>query len=188
MAATRIIPMHIQKGKTLGKSLSARLNYSQNPDKTDGGELITSYACTPETADEEFLLSKREYERITGRKYRGDIIAYQVRQSFRPGEVTPEEANAIGYEFATRFTKGNHAFTVSTHIDRAHIHNHIIFNSTTLDCTRKFRNFWWSTLAVQRLSDTICLEHKLAVIRPKPYKEEAGWLTREKKRKTWRDF
>ena len=69
--------------------------------------------------------------------------------------------------------KGNHAFTVSTHIDRAHIHNHIIFNSTTLDCTRKFRNFWWSTLAVQRLSDTICLEHKLSVIRQKPYNKRA---------------
>ena len=170
MAATRIIPMHIQKGKTLAKSLSARLDYSQNPEKTDGGELITSYKCTPESADEEFLLSKKEYERITGRKYKGDIIAYQIRQSFKPGEITPEEANEIGREFAMRFTKGNHAFTVSTHIDRAHIHNHIIFNSTTLDCTRKFRNFWWSTLAVQRLSDMICIEHGLSVIKPKRHR------------------
>ena len=94
MAATRIIPMHIQKGKTLAKSLSARLDYSQNPEKTDGGELITSYKCTPESADEEFLLSKKEYERITGRMNKGDIIAYQIRQSFKPGEITPEEAKA----------------------------------------------------------------------------------------------
>lgn len=169
MAATRIIPMHIQKGTTRAKSLSDRLKYSQNPEKTDGGELVTAHACTPETAEEEFLLTKQEYERITGRVYPGEIIAYQIRQSFKPGEITPEEANKIGYETAMRFTKGRHAFTVSTHIDRAHIHNHIIFNSTTLDCTRKFRNFWWSTLAVQRLSDTVCLEHGLSVIEPKPY-------------------
>ena len=171
MAATRIIAMHIKKGATLEKSLSARLDYSQNPDKTGGGELITSYACTPETANEEFLLSKQEYERITGRNPRGNVIAYQIRQSFKPGEITPEEANRIGYETAMRFTKGNHAFTVSTHIDRAHVHNHVIFNSTDLSCTRKFRDFCRSGLALQRLSDEICLEHGLSIIRPRPFKE-----------------
>ena len=61
---------------------------------------------------------------------------------FKPGEVTPEEANRIGYELGMRFTKGKHAFIVATHTDRAHIHNHIIFNSTALDCTRKFRDFF----------------------------------------------
>ena len=65
------------------------------------------------------------------------MIAYHVRQAFVPGEVTPEEANRIGVEFAKRFTKGNHAFIVCTHIDRAHVHNHIIWNSTALDEQRK---------------------------------------------------
>lgn len=74
------------------------------------------------------------------------MIAYQVRQSFRPGEVTPEEANKIGYEFAERFLKGKHAFIVATHTDRAHIHNHIIYNSTALDGTRKFRDFTFPRL------------------------------------------
>ena len=70
-----------------------------------------------------------------------------------------------------RFTKGKHAFLVATHIDKAHIHNHIIYNSTTLDCLHKFRDFRRSGLAVQRLSDMICLEHGKSVIKPRPYKE-----------------
>ena len=70
-----------------------------------------------------------------------------------------------------RFTKGKHAFTVSTHTDKAHIHNHIIFNSTTLDCDRKFKNFFFSGLALQRLSDIICFEHGYSIIEKKPYAE-----------------
>ena len=67
--------------------------------------------------------------------------------------------------------KGKHAFIVATHTDRAHIHNHIIYNSTALDGTRKFKNFWLSSFAVQRLSDLICLEHQLSTIEYKPYRE-----------------
>ena len=77
-------------------------------------------------------------------------IAYQIRQSFKPGEITAEEANKVGYELAMRFTKGKYAFIVATHTDREHIHNHIIYNSTALDSTRKFRDFLLSGLAVQR--------------------------------------
>lgn len=91
--------------------------------------------------EEQFASSRREYLEITGRKIVGDIIAYQIRQSFKPGEITPEEANRIGYETAMRWTKGQHAFIVATHVDKAHIHNHIIYNSTALSCDRKFRNF-----------------------------------------------
>ena len=74
-----------------------------------------------------------------------DVIAYHLRQAFKPGEVTPEEANQIGRELALKLTKGNHAFVVCTHVDKHHVHNHIIINSTTLDCQKKFRNFWGST-------------------------------------------
>ena len=98
-------------------------------------------------------LMKRQYEHITGRTQAHDVIAYQIRQSFKPGEITPEEANKVGHEAAMRFTKGKHAFIVATHVDRAHIYNHIIFNSTTLNCTRKFRDFHLSGLALARLSD-----------------------------------
>ena len=158
MAATRHIPLHVNKGKTVAQCLADRTDYSQNYEKTNNGEFISSYECDPKTADEEFLLSKRQYQHKTGRDHRNNVIAYQIRQSFKPGEITPEEANRLGYELAMRFTKGNHAFTVSTHTDRAHIHNHIIFNSTTLDCSRKFKNFFFSGIALQRLSEIVCFE------------------------------
>ena len=171
MAATRLIALHKNKGKSVAACLKSRTDYAQNPEKTEQGELVSSYECSPLTADEEFMLSKRQYELATGRRQKSDVIAYQIRQSFKPGEITAEEANKVGYELAMRFTKGKYAFIVATHTDREHIHNHIIYNSTALDSTRKFRDFLLSGLAVQRLSDLICLEHQLSVIEKKPYRE-----------------
>ena len=166
-----MIALHKNKGKSVAACLKSRTDYAQNPDKTNKGELVSSYECSPLTADEEFMLSKRQYELMTGRRQKNDVIAYQIRQSFRPGEITGEEANKVGYELAMRFTKGKYAFIVATHTDREHIHNHIIYNSTALDGTRKFRDFFFSALAVQRLSDLICLEHQLSIIEIKPYRE-----------------
>ena len=171
MAATRLIALHKNKGKSVAACLKSRIDYVQNPDKTEQGELVSSYECSPLTVDEEFMLSKRQYELVTGRRQKSDVIAYQIRQSFKPGEITAEEANKVGYELAMRFTKGKYAFIVATHTDREHIHNHIIYNSTALDSARKFRDFLLSGLAVQRLSDLICLEHQLSVIEKKPYRE-----------------
>ena len=171
LAATRLIALHKNKGKSIGACLHSHTSYIQNPDKTERGELVSSYQCSPLTVDEEFLLTKRLYEQTTGRSQKSDVIAYQIRQSFRPGEITAEEANKVGYELAMRFTKGKYAFVVATHTDRQHIHNHVIFNSTALDGSRKFRDFFFSALAVQRLSDLICLEHQLSVIEKKPYRE-----------------
>lgn len=167
MAATRLIAMHQNKGKTAAQCLKDRTDYAKNDEKTEHGELVTAYACNKETVDQEFLLAKQEYYRNTGRKPRGDILAWQIRQSFKPGEITAEEANRIGYDTAMRFTKGQHAFIVATHTDRAHIHNHIIFNAVNLDCDRKFRDSWFIALGLQRLSDVICLEHCLSVIKPR---------------------
>ena len=171
MAATRIIPMHVNKGKTIQQCVKARLDYASNPEKTEEGQFVSSYACDPKTVTEEFMLSKKEYYRLTGRHPHGDIIAYQLRQSFKPGEITPEEANQIGYELAEKLTKGNHAFIVATHTDKKHIHNHIVWNSTDLNCTRKYRNFLGSFRVVQRISDELCLKHGLSVIKPRPYKD-----------------
>ena len=171
LAATRLIALHKNKGKSVAACLKSRTDYAQNPDKTQQGELVSSYECSPLTVDEEFMLSKRQYELATGRRQKSDVIAYQIRQSFKPGEITAEEANKVGYELAMRFTKGKYAFIVATHTDREHIHNHIIYNPTALDSTRKFRDFLLSGLAVQRLSDLICLEHQLSVIEIKPYRE-----------------
>ena len=171
LAATRLIALHKNKGMTVAACLKNRTDYIENPDKTEQGQYVSSYACSALTADEEFMLTKRQYDLVNGRRQKSDVIAYQIRQSFRPGEITAEEANKVGYELAMRFTKGKHAFVVATHTDRQHIHNHVIFNSTALDGTKKFRDFFFSALAVQRLSDLICLEHQLSVIEKKPYRE-----------------
>ena len=166
-----MIALHKNKGMTVAACLKNRTDYIENPDKTEQGQYVSSYACSALTADEEFMLTKRQYDLVNGRRQKSDVIAYQIRQSFRPGEITAEEANKVGYELAMRFTKGKHAFVVATHTDRQHIHNHVIFNSTALDGSRKFRDFFFSALAVQRLSDLICLEHQLSVIEKKPYRE-----------------
>lgn len=156
MATTRIMSMHINKGKTIAQCLKARLDYVKNPDKTEQGKLISAYACAPETADQEFLLNRNAYIAKTGRRIRNEVIAYQVRQSFQPGEVTPEEANKIGYELASRLLNGDFAFLVATHDDHAHIHNHIVFSAVSLDCNHKFKDVLRSGKVVAELSDSLC--------------------------------
>lgn len=189
MATSWLKPLHVNKGKTIAQTITDRTDYAENPDKTRKGELVTGFACVPRIADVEFLLSKQQYANITGRD-QGDknILAYHIRQAFKPGEITPEQANEIGRELALRFTKGKHAFIVATHIDKKHIHNHVVFNSTTLDCTHKFINFWGSSKALHRLSDQICLEHGLSVIEnPKPSKGHYGTWLGDKKEPSWRE-
>lgn len=148
-------------------SMSDRFDYGQDPAKTLDGSLVRSYECDPLTADSEFLLSKARYKSSTGREQRrdADVLCYQIRQSFPPGELDPEEALNIGYELAMRWTKGKHAFFVVSHADRPHPHVHIYYNSISLDCTRKYRDFLGSARALRRLSDRVCLEHDLSVIK-----------------------
>lgn len=183
MATTRLMPLHTGKGRKAATTIASIIDYVENPQKTDKGKYIYGYMCDSRTADTEFLLYKRQYANLTGRqRSKDDVIAYHLRQSFRPGEVTPEEANQIGQELVLKLTKGEHAFVVCTHTDKHHIHNHIIFNSTSLDCSRKFRNFWGSTGAVRRINDTLCVEYGLSIIDdPKPSRGHYGtWLGDEK--------
>ena len=189
MAATWMKPLHVNKGKSIAQTITDRTDYAENPNKTRQGELVKGYECAARTVDVEFLLSKQQYADITGRSQGDrDILAYHVRQSFKPGEITPEKANRIGEELALRFTKGNHAFIVATHVDKAHLHNHIVFNSTSLDCTHKFVNFWGSSHAIRRLSDQICLENGLSVIEnPKPSRGHYGTWLGDKKEPSWRE-
>lgn len=151
-------------GKSLPHSLNARISYIINPAKTNGGSLVTTFRCASETVDAEWALAHRQYRARTHRNTEHGVIAYQVRQSFAPGEVMPEEANKIGMEFAHRFLKDKYSFIVATHVDCDHIHNHILWNAISLDGYRKFRDFYLSGQAVGRLSNQICLEHQLSVI------------------------
>ena len=175
--------MHLNKGKSLAQCLYDRTAYAMNPEKTNGQELISSYECDLKTLEGEMLLAKREYHHLTGRKQKNDVIAYQIRQSFKPGEITPEEANQVGYELASRFLKGKFPFVVCTHTDKSHIHNHILFSSTALDCKRKFRNFFDSSIAIRKLSDLICTEHNLSIIEKPSGKGKSYniWLGQEPK-------
>ena len=138
-----------------------RFAYGLNPKKLGA---VSAYLCDPASAPAEFLLTKSQYQAETGRAVERGALFFQIRQAFPPGEVTPEEANKIGYETAMRWTKGKYQFFVCTHIDKGHIHNHIYYNSTAFDRSRKFHNFIGSSFAVRRLSDRVCIEHELSVI------------------------
>ena len=165
MAATNLFALHAGKDGSPAEALRRIIGYIDDPKKTNNEELITAYECEPRLYGADFLLDKRTYIQRTGRlRGKDDVIAYHLRQSFVPGEITPEEANRLGNELAVRFTKGNHSFIVATHTDKHHIHNHIIFNAINLDCDRKFRDFQGSKKALARLSDMICLENGYSVI------------------------
>ena len=159
------------RNRTRLQSMAERHDYDQKAEKTSDGELVSAYMCSPETAAEEFEISKKIYAQITGRSQpKGrDVLMYRIIQSFKPREVSPEEANRIGYELAMKFTGGQHQFVVATHVDKAHVHTHIEFNSTNLNCDGKFRDVRRSALLLQQLNDELCRAHGLSVIEnPKP--------------------
>ena len=181
MAISNILPRKTMRNRTRLQSMTERHDYDQKAEKTRDGELVSSYMCSPETAAKEFEESKQLYHQLTGRKQppKRDVIMYRIIQSFKPGEVSPEEANRIGYELAMKFTGGQHQFVVSTHVDKKHIHTHIEFNSTNLNCDGKFVNPLNSYLILRRLNDDLCRAHGLSVIehpkeRTKPEGEAAA--------------
>jgi len=148
------------------QSMAKCHKYDQQAEKTRDGELISSYMCSPESAAEEFEISKQLYHQITGRSQskKRDIIMYRIIQSFKPGEVSPEEAHKIAYELAMKYTGGKHQFVVATHVDKHHIHSHIEFNSVNLDCDGKFQNVKDSAFILRRFNDEVCKAHGLSVI------------------------
>ncbi len=190
-----MLQRHANEGESIAEAIRDCLDYGKNPEKTEDGKYISSYECDPATVAAEFLLAKASYKAMTGREQKkgSDVLCYQIRQSFYPGEITPEEANRISYELAMRWTKGRHAFIVTTHTDKQHIHSHIYYNSTTLDCTRKFRNFWGSSFALRRLSDRLCLENGLSIVEnSKPrskgkFRNYGEWQAGQKKPLTYQD-
>lgn len=160
-ATTYIKPYKKAGGKSAVQTMLERFEYGLNPKKLGA---VSSYLCDPAAAHAEFLLVKSQYQAETGRAAETGALFFQVRQAFPKGEVTLEEANKLGYETAMRWTKGKYQFFVCTHKDKGHIHNHIYYNATSFDRSRKFHNFIGSTFAVRRLSDRICIEHELSVI------------------------
>lgn len=167
----------------------AQLKYIMNPEKANGGLLISSHACVAESAANEFLLYRQEYQVNTGREITNEVLLYHIRQAFKPGKITPEEANEIGKELASRLTNDQFAYVVATHTDRHHVYNHIAICSTAIDCQHKYRDVKRSSKDLSRLSNTICEEHQLSVIHDPQGKSVSydKWQGNQK-RFTHRDF
>lgn len=162
--------MAVTKNHPINVTLKKALDYICNPDKTDSALLIHSYGCSPETADMEF-----EWTRNQAREP-GPHLARHLIQSFAPGETTPEQAHEIGKQLADEVLGGSFEYVLTTHIDRNHIHNHIIFNDVSfVDFKHSHVNRRWNN-QTRRISDRLCEEHGLSVIPPnenkgKSYKE-----------------
>lgn len=105
MAISKLKPRHASEGRSIAAVLAERIDYSRNPEKTDGGLLVTGYQCFPETAWQEFAVSKQIYTATTGRKRAPDkdVISYLIIQSFEPGSITPEEANKLVHDIFLYF-------------------------------------------------------------------------------------
>lgn len=191
MAISKLKPRHASEGRSIAAVLKDRLDYDKNPEKTDGGLLVTGYQCSPDTAWQEFAVSKQIYTATTGRKRAPDqdVISYLIIQSFEPGTITPEDANKLGYKLAMEFTGGEHQFIVATHVDKKHIHNHIEFNSTALDCSHKFNNVKNSFLPLRKANDRICQEFGLNIIEEPQEKGKhyVEWAA-EKNGKSWKNL
>lgn len=151
---------------------------------------MSSFNCTLETAYLDFTASKLLYNEFKGTetKKKDDVLAYHIRQAFSPVDnITPEQAHEIGKKLVEQFTKGNHEYVIATHVDKKHIHNHIIFNSTTVNCTRKFNNCYNTSATIRKISDRLCRENNLSVIEPKAQKGQhyKEWQE-DKKGESWK--
>ncbi len=162
--------MAVTKNHAINATLKKALDYICNPAKTDGALLIHSYGCSPETADMEFEWTRQKASEP------GPHLARHLIQSFAPGETTPEQAHEIGKQLADEVLGGRFEYVLTTHTDRNHIHNHIIFCDVSfVDYRHSHVNRRWNN-RTRRISDRLCEEHGLSVIPPnenkgKSYKE-----------------
>ena len=152
--------MAVTKIKPIKSTLSKALDYIENPDKTDGKMLISSFGCSYETADIEF-----EYT-LSQALQKGNNLAFHLIQSFEPGEVDYQKAHEIGRQLADMVTKGQHEYVLTTHIDKGHIHNHIIFCAVNFVDHHKYNSNKRSYYGIRNMSDKLCRENGLSVVVP----------------------
>ena len=152
--------MAVTKIKPIKSTLSKALDYIQNPDKTDGKMLVSSFGCSYETADIEFGFT------LAQAIDKGNNLAHHLIQSFEPGEVDYEKAHAIGKQLADAVTKGQHEYVLTTHIDKGHIHNHIIFCAVNFVDYHKYNSNKRSYYGIRNMSDKLCRENGLSVVVP----------------------
>ena len=152
MAVTKIHPIN----GTLNKAIA----YISNTHKTDDQVFVSSYACTPEVADIQFDRTNK-----TSHK-QGSVLAHHLIQSFLPGEVNPDEAHQIGIELANQHLRGNYQYVIATHVDKEHIHNHIIFNSVSFTNKNHYHSNNKTYYQIRSISDQLCKEHHLSIVIP----------------------
>ena len=152
--------MAVTKIKPIKSTLSKALDYIENPDKTDGKMLISSFGCSYETADIEFGYT------LSQALDKGSNLAFHLIQSFAPGEVDYEKAHEIGKQLADAVTKGQHEYVVTTHIDKGHIHNHVIFCAVNFVDHHKYNSNKRSYYGIRNMSDKLCRENGLSVVVP----------------------
>ena len=152
--------MAVTKIKPIKSTLKKALDYIQNPDKTDGKMLVSSFGCSPETADIEFEFT------IAQALNRGNNLAHHLIQSFESGEVDYQKAHEIGKQLADAVTKGKYEYVLTTHIDKGHVHNHIIFCSVNFVDYHKYNSNERSYYGIRNMSDRLCRENGLSVVAP----------------------
>ena len=152
--------MAVTKIKPIKSTLSKALDYIQNPDKTDEKVLVSSFGCSYETADIEFGFT------LSQALEKGNNLAHHLIQAFEPGEVDYEKAHEIGRQLADAVTKGQHEYVLTTHIDKGHIHNHIIFCAVNLVDHHKYNSNKRSYYGIRNMSDKLCRENGLSVVVP----------------------
>ena len=152
--------MAVTKIKPIKSTLSKALDYIENPDKTDGKMLVSSFGCSYETADIEF-----EYT-LSQALQKGNNLAFHLIQSFEPGEVDYQKAHEIGKQLADAVTKGQHEYVLTTHIDKGHVHNHIIFCAVNFVDHHKYNSNKRSYYGIRNMSDKLCRENGLSVVVP----------------------
>ena len=175
MAYTKIKPVkhHLQRcldytsnpkktEKFSADDLNRLLSYTQNQNKTEHQLYVTGFRCNPATAYRRMYRTKKRWNQPMDE---GDILAYHIIQSFSPGEATPDQVHKIGCEFARRFLADRFECTVSTHLDKGHLHNHIVVNSVSYADGKMFRNnFDTYYHGIRQVSDELCRENRLSVI------------------------
>ena len=152
--------MAVTKIKPVKSTLKKALDYILNPDKTDGKMLVSSFGCSPETADIEFAFT------IAQALDRGNNLAHHLIQSFEPGEVDYQKAHEIGKQLADAVTKGQYEYVLTTHIDKGHVHNHIIFCAVNFVDHHKYNSNKRSYYGIRNMSDRLCRENGLSVVAP----------------------
>lgn len=162
-------------------TLNKALDYIMNPRKTDNTLLVDGYNCAPETAALQFNLTKKNFGKENG------ILGFHVIQSFSPGEVDYETAHRLGQALADKIFDGKFQYVCATHIDRGHVHNHIIANSVSFENGNKFLSKRSTMYEIRKISDELCKENGLSVIeKPKEKGRSQYERSLEKKGQSWK--